>query len=97
MTDDKRRALTDAYGEIAEELRILYISLKCEEFTSEEAIAIMTAMLSQPNSLGNYTRRNISRAEKMERLREYMNERKARVENDKKPDFTNHTGDDYEQ
>lgn len=83
MEEAKRKALTDMYGELAQELRIAYLSFTYEGFTPEETIVLMTALISQPYRLEKYGRQTMSsRAQKMEKLRKYMNERKAQVEKD---------------
>ena len=68
------------YGALAEELYIFFLELTKAGFTAEQAVELIIAMIMQRSTLGEYRRREMSRDEKLARLRESISENKKKEE-----------------
>ena len=79
LPEEAKKQLNEVYGNLAEEIRILYRALKIEGFSHEDAMSLVICMLSRPQSLDDcYGRNTYSRTKKMELIRKYINDRKNR-------------------
>lgn len=73
---ETRKALSDAYCDLSEELHIFFRALRSEGFTSEDAIRILCAIVGRPDGfLGEYKYRRTKR-ENLDVLRDYIKRQK---------------------
>lgn len=85
LSKQHEESFEQAYGELAEELHIFFLELNRVGFTPDQAIDLIIAILCKPDRLSDYKKEKIHNWDLI----------KKKIAETKKPDFTNHTGDDY--
>lgn len=92
LPKERRKALSDAYCDLSEELHIFFRALRNEGFTSEDAMRILCAIVGRPdNFLGEYEYRRTKR-ENIDVLREHLKRQKEDKEKENGTDLHKNDG-----